>query len=171
MSFLKIVLCLAFITILAWACGPSIRRTYQSDNAFSRCFDMDYNPAASIAAKTHCWSAWKQKYIYNQPDDKQRYAELRLAELAKGISDPGPPGPPGAFHQRPKPKPKKSEKPKKETAPQDAAQLGQCEKSCKDAQKTCAEACMTDAGVTPPPCQNACNAGYKTCMRACFKAD
>ena len=40
---------------LALACGPSLRRTYQSDNAFERCFDFDYNPGKSIGQKRECW--------------------------------------------------------------------------------------------------------------------
>lgn len=89
-------------TAALWtACGPSLRRTHQSDNSFDRCFDMDYDPARSIGEKRDCWFSWLDEHVYNQPDDKLAYARLRLDELISGISIPGPPGPPGAFHERP----------------------------------------------------------------------
>ncbi|HUT79449.1 MAG TPA: hypothetical protein VM285_17260 [Polyangia bacterium] len=74
-------------------CGPSLRRTEQSDNAFLRCFDGDYHPGRALAEKESCWSAWLERRVYNQPADKVAYAELRLTELVDGISVPGPPGP------------------------------------------------------------------------------
>ena len=84
------------------ACGPSIRRTYQSDMAFEHCFDLDYDPQSADADKSACWRVWLDDQIYNQPDDKIRYAELRRMEIAKGISIPGPPGMPGQFFKRPR---------------------------------------------------------------------
>ena len=84
------------------ACGPSIRRTYQSDMAFERCFDRDYDPQAPDDTKSECWRVWLDQQIYNQPDDKIKYAEMRRVELARGISIPGPPGPPGSFFKRPR---------------------------------------------------------------------
>jgi hypothetical protein len=93
------------LTLSIPGCGPSLRRTYQSDNAFARCFDMDYNPTVSAEEKQVCWDRFLDRYVYNQPHDKIAYAELRLGELSKGISVPGPPGPPGAFHERPEPPP------------------------------------------------------------------
>ena len=83
----------SILLVLAIACGPSLRRNYQSDNAFAKCFDTDYNPATSKAQKEACWTAWLETRVYNQQEDKIRYAKLRLDELSKGISVPGPPGP------------------------------------------------------------------------------
>jgi len=83
------------------SCGPSFRRTYQSDNAFLRCFDMDYTPGITIEAKKLCWKTWLNEHVYNQPGDKINYARLRLDEIADGVSVPGPPGPPGEFDKRP----------------------------------------------------------------------
>ena len=90
-------------SVLLWAsCGPSFRRTYQSDTAFERCFDKDFDPHTPDGEKSACWGEWLAKYIYNQPDDKIRYAEMRRMEIAQGISVPGPPGMPGQFFKRPR---------------------------------------------------------------------
>ena len=94
---------LALWTVAAASCGPSFRRTAESDNAFTRCFDLDYRPGVGAAEKTDCWRRWRHDHVYNQPEDKLEYAALRLEELADGISVPGPPGPPGAFADRPSP--------------------------------------------------------------------
>lgn len=96
-----ILICLSGISCLS--CGPSFRRTAQSDNAFERCFDLDYKPGAPIDQKKACWTGWLAHYVYNQPQDKIAYANLRLKEIADDISVPGPPGPPGSFDQRPTP--------------------------------------------------------------------
>ena len=85
------------------SCGPSFRRTEQSDNAFTRCFDFDYRPGVAADEKTTCWRRWLDDHVYNQPEDKIAYAKLRLEELGRGVSIPGPPGPPGAFDERPVP--------------------------------------------------------------------
>ena len=67
--------CLGLIASIAlWsACGPSIRRTYQSDNAFEHCFDQDFDSQTADATKSACWGDWLSKHVYNQPDDKIRY--------------------------------------------------------------------------------------------------
>ena len=167
---------------LVVACGPSLRRTYQSDNAFVRCFDMDYNPARSADEKRQCWQTWLGEYVYNQPEDKIAYAELRLEEIADGISVPGPPGPDGAFDQRPiPPKPDGGVEPEVDEEPEPAepeqppaveeadggtAELpgSDCEASCKKSYVPCSEACESEEGE----CAAACEAGYKACMRGCF---
>jgi hypothetical protein len=100
-----ILACVASGAVLAASCGPSFRRTYESDNAFTRCFDLDYRPGVGPVEKAGCWRHWLDGHVYNQPDDKREYAALRLEELAAGVSMPGPPGPPGAFHRRPAPAP------------------------------------------------------------------
>jgi hypothetical protein len=168
---------------IAAACGPSIRRTYQSDNAFQRCFDFDYNSAKSSDDKRECWSTWLDEYVYNQPEDKVAYAELRLKEIADGISVPGPPGPNGSFDRRPEPV--KDVEPTGEAvepaAPADqepdagpaedgdggAAELpaGDCEAACKSSYTPCNESC---AEAESNECSTACEAGYKSCMRNCF---
>ena len=91
---------LAVAGLAVASCGPSFRRTYESDNAFTRCFDLDYRPGVAAGEKTECWNAWLDRHVYNQPQDKIAYARLRLDELARGVSVPGPPGPPGAFDER-----------------------------------------------------------------------
>ena len=89
--------------VLIWSsCGPSIRRTYQSDNAFERCFDLDFDPRTPKSEKSACWGTWLANHVYNQPDDKIRYAEMRRVEIAQGKSIPGPPGMPGTFDHRPR---------------------------------------------------------------------
>jgi hypothetical protein len=166
---------------LAVACGPSIRRTYQSDNGFERCFDMDYNPARSTDEKRGCWSVWLERYVYNQPADKVAYAQLRLVELDDGIAVPGPPGPEGAFDQRPEPtqsaEPPVAETPAVDEPAPTAADAGvvdipgsACESACKRSYVPCADACADGAGDAGPAtgCAAACGAGYKACMRDCF---
>lgn len=168
---------------IALACGPSLRRTFQSDNAFERCFDFDYNPAKAIDQKRTCWEDWITEHVYNQPPDKVAYAELRLAELERGISIPGPPGPEGAFDERPVPPPPDAGAeqgapavglPDDESADAGAdAALAEpllpaqeCEDRCKSSFKPCAEACDRDGA---PSCRAACDAGYRGCMRGCFE--
>lgn len=106
MSVTKLIIGSALIASaiigIAVSCGPSFRRTYQSDASFERCFDMDFNPEESPDLKSQCWREWLDSHIYNQPDDKIRYAEMRRAEIAQGIWVPGPPGYPGTFDHRPK---------------------------------------------------------------------
>jgi len=62
-------------------CGPSIRQTTRSDNAFIRCFDLDNDRSARVTDKQRCWSEWLEHYVYNQYDDKIGYAQKRLREL------------------------------------------------------------------------------------------
>lgn len=167
----KLLLTLIAIAGLVTSCGPSLRRTYESDNAFARCFDMDYNPGISRPEKEQCWSTWLKKHIYNQQDDKLRYANLRLDELSKGILIPGPPGPPGAFDQRPEPT--------QDAGPIDAGEAtdinktdripgSACTGGCKESLKACRRACQSDAG-SAKTCSAPCDAGYKACMKHCFE--
>jgi hypothetical protein len=154
------------------SCGPSIRRTYQSDNAFTRCFDLDYRPGVAALEKAGCWRHWLDDHVYNQPDDKIEYAALRLEELANGISVPGPPGPPGAFHVRPNPT-------SEEVAPvadapgadggvdggSAAVATGlACEEPCRSSLAACRGSCGGAAA-----CVTACEDGYRACMRSCFQ--
>lgn len=190
MTRISALVCAAGAAALCLSCGPSLRRTYQSDNAFSLCFDMDYNPGVAAADKQACWQGWLDHRVYNQPDDKARYARLRLEELARGISIPGPPGPDGAFDQRPQPKrvphapsaasptgaPGDGDAPRRtlaSSAEEPAEGAGgpppgsACEAGCKTSRVSCMDACAGDAGVDER-CPNACDAGYRSCMKACF---
>lgn len=169
------IVCCALCLALAVSCGPSHRRTYQSDNAFERCFDRDYNPAASIPEKQSCWTTWLNEYVYNQPKDKIDYAALRLSELKEKISIPGPPGPAGALNERPKPTAaQRAEQPAKQRAEQRAKPAAQdksgtdeCEQGCKSSRSACEQSCNFDAGVSDQ-CSEACIAGYRACMSRCF---
>ncbi|MCP4600344.1 MAG: hypothetical protein GY847_07400 [Proteobacteria bacterium] len=184
MSSRKFLIITVVAAGLVASCGPSLRRTYESDNAFARCFDMDYNPGADKSDKEQCWASWLQKRTYNQQDDKIRYAELRLEELATGVSVPGPPGSPGAFDQRPKPSndagpaaDKEEMSSKSAVAEKGEADLPsgsqstmKCEKTCKESLRVCQGVCATDAGVDQN-CLKACDAGYRICMKGCFEDD
>ncbi len=151
----------ALLVVAIVACGPSVRRTYQSDNAFERCFDMDFNPGASIDEKQRCWLIWKQKYVYNQPKDKRKYADLRIEELEKGVSMPAPPGPPGAFDQRPVPNTDTGQE-------VHAVADTDCTFSCKDALSSCLDVCGLSTDSEPSDnCTGACSAGYLTCFSNC----
>ena len=57
-ALLTTAVLLSAAALLTQACGPSIRRTHQSDNAFERCFDMDYRPASTPSEKDACWTTW-----------------------------------------------------------------------------------------------------------------
>ena len=179
---LSLLLTVGFAVALAVACGPSLRRTYQSDNAFKRCFDFDYNPRKSVGQKRDCWETWLADHVYNQPADKVTYAELRLEEIADGISVPGPPGPEGEFDRRPEPplpEPDAGTPEPAEDTPvaADEADAGvdgapattmpeqECEQRCKSSFTPCAEACGEPG---PESCRAACDAGYRGCMRGCF---
>ncbi len=183
--------------LLAMACGPSFRRTHQSDNAFARCFDMDYNPAAKRRHKTKCWSNWLSDYVYNQPEDKIAYAEMRLDEIIEGVSIPGPPGKPGSFNKRPKPqkmeetkmpkqpavKPKPKPEPVPDPAPAPETEASDtepptapetteppsanCEQACKDTHTACMKTCDPDAGPAST-CKSECVGAYTACMKKCF---
>ncbi len=60
---IAVVLGVAIAVVVGMSCGPSLRRTYQSDNAFERCFDMDYNPGLSVDRKTECWTGWLEMRV------------------------------------------------------------------------------------------------------------
>lgn len=172
------------VVLLLLGCGPSQRRTYQSDNAFARCFDRDYNPEVNLVQKKNCWSNWLMSHQYNQPDDKTKYARLRLSEIADGVSIPGPPGPPGSFDQRPsipanitaEAETDAGPKPMATDPPLPLPKSASCEASCRESFKSCADACHSaapassspDGGVVNP-CNKACEAGYQACMKACFQ--
>lgn len=158
-------------------CGPSIRRTYQSDLAFTRCFDRDYDPDIGAFAKHDCWERWKAEQVINQPSDKLAYADLRLRELDAGVSVPGPPGPPGRFADRPAPdlETPTAARPQKaapKAAPESAtsAPSAGCREGCRQSlfacQKSCATATPPDAAATSP-CGGACDAGFTACMKSC----
>ncbi len=175
------------IVFLVIACGPSFRRTAQSDNAFLRCFDLDYRPGVSIETKLECWTGWTEKHVYNQPEDKMSYARLRLGELGDGISVPGPPGPPGDFDNRPLPPVKKRKK--GEPFPIAAAAVApsgdpdggngfdggvasavvadaECEAICLNAFSACSGVCSESPGESAG-CMEACDSGYRSCVRSC----
>ncbi len=174
---IAVVLGVAIVVVVGISCGPSLRRTYQSDNAFERCFDMDYNPGFSVDRKTECWTAWLEKRVYNQPEDKIEYAGLRLAELNDGISIPGPPGPEGMFDERPSlGEIQQSEAQDQVEAPAMAdagvADAGppvapgqNCEMICKTTFGACAQVC---SGSESGKCKEGCDSGYRACMKACF---
>ena len=175
---IAVILGVAIVVAVGISCGPSLRRTYQSDNAFKRCFDMDYNPGLSAKGKTECWTVWLEKRVYNQPEDKIEYARLRLAELNDGISIPGPPGPEGMFDERPSfGEIHQSEAQGRVEAPaktdagvSDAGALtapGQnCEMVCKTAFGACAQMCSSSGSGK---CKKGCDSGYRACMKACFE--
>lgn len=157
---------LGSLVVAIVACGPSIRRTYQSDNAFERCFEMDFNPGASVEDKQQCWSKWKRKYVYNQQADKVRYADMRIEELANGVSIPAPPGPPGAFDKRPLPD---------TDVDTESNSDDSCGIACKDVLSSCLDICQapdTDTDTdfkSQSNCTHACSAGYQTCLSNCKK--
>ncbi len=175
---IAVVLGVAIAVAVGTSCGPSLRRTYQSDNAFERCFDMDYNPGLNVDRKTECWREWLEKRVYNQPEDKIEYAGLRLAELNDGISIPGPPGPEGMFDERPSfGGIQQSGTEGQVEAPvqtdggvADAGSLvapGQnCEMVCKTAFGACAQVC---SGSVSGKYKKGCDSGYRACMKACFE--
>ena len=170
----------------AIGCGPSFRRTEQSDNAFLRCFDMDYHPGRTADEKETCWRRWLDRHVYNQPDDKVAYAELRIEEVGGGISVPGPPGPPGAFHHRPVPAMDAAEEAEEDEEvivepdldlwdrnadggqPADVAPSPppgiRCEKACRHSFEICAMRCAEDESAR---CREACEAGHLACVESC----
>ena len=169
MSLKKTPFIAVVVAALLLSCGPSLRRTYESDNAFARCFDMDYNPGKDAGEKRICWQAWLDERVFNQPADKIRYAKLRLDELGKGISIPGPPGEAGSFDQRPTPK-KESAPPSKaavQQPPQTTSPTETCEKNCRGSFSACRASCESDGGVNMG-CAETCDSGYKACMKSCF---
>ena len=182
-DFRKTGVTAAIAVALFVACGPSFRRTYESDNAFERCFGMDYNPSVSVEEKTECWIEWLGDRVYNQPEDKISYARLRLNELEGGVSIPGPPGPEGAFDARPAAEADSDDErdsdryagpvevdagPAERDAGLDSqAPVTECEKECKTAFSTCRQECASDAGVSDD-CLGACEREYRPCMQRCF---
>jgi len=171
-----ILVCAAAGAVAIASCGPSIRRTYESDNAFIRCFDLDYRPGIAALEKAGCWRHWLDHHVYNQPDDKVEYAALRLEELANGISVPGPPGPPGVFHVRPA-LISENVATSVPAADEQAADGGvdggtaiavsglACEEPCRSSLAACRSAC----GAGAARCTAACDEGYRACMRSCFE--
>ncbi|MDD5308746.1 MAG: hypothetical protein PHU25_15620 [Deltaproteobacteria bacterium] len=172
----RVALCCIALAVAVMACGPSLRRTYESDNAFARCFDADYKPGVGVEEKRACWSEWLEGRLYNQPEDKIGYARLRLVDLDHGVSVPGPPGPPGAFDQRPVPAKPVAAPRQIRPAVKDGSDAGtgdagvgeapgaKCQSRCGESWKACKGAC----GATGPQCISACEAGYRTCMVGCF---
>lgn len=167
------------VVLLAAACGPSIRRTHQSDNAFERCFDMDYRPGAPDAEKESCWNTWLSEHVYNQPGDKIRYARLRLDELSEGISTPGPPGPPGEFDRRPDTPPDAGVGTVSGASSQRAGAPAQkvvvtsddpplCRSDCDFVFQTCEASCESDAGLNEG-CAEACATSRRACLDLCSK--
>lgn len=172
-TVLPLIVSLALTVALTLACGPSIRRTFQSDNAFERCFDMDYRPGTTPDDKTACWSTWLEEHVYNQPGDKTQYARLRLDELAKGISVPGPPGPPGSFYERPTLDPDAgvSAAPTESSAKvlattEDAGAPDPCADNCYEVAETCRTACRADTGMDEV-CKVACDKSLAKCLSFC----
>jgi hypothetical protein len=62
--------------------------THESTSYFERCYATDLEERASIEDKRLCWAAWLEHYTTGQPPDRVRYAEDRLAALARGESQP-----------------------------------------------------------------------------------
>jgi hypothetical protein len=175
-----VLLCAAAAVAAAVACGPSFRRTFQSDRAFTRCFDLDYRPGVAADAKSACWRRWLDDHVYNQPEDKIEHARLRLEEIANGISVPGPPGPPGAFHERSTPT-RDAEEPVELPEARAAADGGPdggpgvderglaCEEPCRSSLAACRSACGVGRRPGAEACGAGCEDGYRSCMRSCFE--
>ncbi|MCU0664977.1 MAG: hypothetical protein MUC50_21980 [Myxococcota bacterium] len=174
-------LCIAAIAI-ATGCGPSLRRTYQSDVAFATCFDADYAAQIDAAQKRACWETWIAGRIVNQPEDKERYARLRLRELEAGVSVPGPPGPPGKFDERPAPElashtptaPQRTQSPPSKPPSFEFQPLdvpgARCRETCRRSLLACQTTCNAAKKSTeesPGPCSAACGSGFMECMKSC----
>lgn len=166
-----------FIVIAVAGCGPSLRRTYQSDRAFASCFDRDYDADIELANKRSCWETWLEKRVVHQPSDKVAYAQLRLREIDAGVTVPGPPGPQGKFDQRPAPEipalkaaPPASSPESTPVGTDDPAPGKACREGCRQSLLACRNAChdtQNPQSESEVLCSSACDSGFTACMKSC----
>jgi hypothetical protein len=163
-----------------FACGASIRGTYESDVRFEHCMGLDSRPDAKPTLRRACWEEWLSFYTFGQNRDRIDHARLRAKQLgAASDFDEGDGGPVAAAA----PDPTSAIAPPPlmvaagdggppagadgGSAPTDTEALqrspfGRCIDDCDQGLEPCRQTCKRT-----PPCEQACRARQKRCTGRC----
>ena len=137
------------------ACGPSLKKTYESTRSYERCYAADYDPQVSPETRRACWSDWLETHAKDQPPERITFAERRLLELARdGSTRPLPLGP-GA------PAPKREHR----YPPVHPGHYhsSSCDPVCERGWDECTSYCALEDKA----CKAACESEFRICIEGC----
>ena len=126
------------------ACGPSLKQAQRSVERYEQCYGADFNPEVTLQQRERCWSDWLAQRVADDPPERIRYAEMRLAQLAtnpvtKELPDPATEPPPTYQHEYPRKVPPGY--PSSGCTPLCADRWAECNSHCEMKDKDCTMAC------------------------------
>jgi hypothetical protein len=135
---------LASFLLASIACGPSLKQAQRSTERYEQCYGADYDPIVTLEQRRSCWRAWLRDRVENDPPERVRYAEMRLAQLTldggtRPLPDPMAEPPPIYEHEYPRSPP--SEYPTSGCTPLCNDHWAQCTSHCEMKNKDCTMAC------------------------------
>ena len=141
--------------VFSIACGPSLKQAQRSSERYERCYGADYDPSATLDQRQRCWQTWLDSRVENDPPERVRYAEMRLAQLAAGgstrpLPDPGLEPLPTFVHDYPR-------------SPPAEYPTSSCTPLCNDRWAEC----NTHCAMKDDDCTLACEAAYRICIEGC----
>lgn len=68
-------------SLVAAACGPSLRRMQRSDVYFERCYAADFDTQVPIEERRACWQSWLEHWQRDQAAPRIDYVRERILRL------------------------------------------------------------------------------------------
>ena len=146
---------LASCLLLSIACGTSLKQAQTSVQRYEQCYGADFNPSVTLDQRLQCWSDWLDARVEDDPPERVRYAEMRLAQLSvdpstRPIPNPAPQPPPTYEHKYPR-------------SPPAVYPSSACLPLCNDHWADCNAHCL----MRDKACLTACQSEYRICTGGC----
>ncbi|MBX3184803.1 MAG: hypothetical protein KIT72_07850 [Polyangiaceae bacterium] len=71
-------------------CGAGFEALHESEVRFEHCYRLDLEARAAPTHRLFCWQEWLETHTADQPRDRVRHAERRVASLTAGDDRPEP---------------------------------------------------------------------------------
>ncbi len=71
-------------------CGAGFEALHESEVRFEHCYRLDLEAQAAPTHRLFCWQEWVETHTTDQPRDRIRHAEQRIAALTAGDHRPEP---------------------------------------------------------------------------------
>ena len=144
--------CCLFVSI---ACGPSLKQGQRSVEYYEQCYGADYDPMVTPDQRRNCWRTWLSDYAEEQPPERIRYAEMRVAQLTvdgstRPLPDPQPAIATPIEHKYPR-------------QPPTQYQTSGCDLLCNDRWA----GCITYCELRDKACTAACESEFRVCKDGC----
>ena len=126
-----------------------------SEERYEQCYGADYDPSVPPEQRQQCWRAWLDARVEDEPPERVRYAEMRLAQLAadgstRALPSPVPTPPVTYTHEYPR-------------SPPAGYPNSACTPLCNDHWAECNTHCQ----MKDKDCAMACEAAYRICIEGC----